>query len=1339
MKLYPLKSAHSFSTVAKTVIILTITFISLLGIGFGFNIDVPTIAPEQIKPGMTCEIHTVVKGTEPTVIKCEVIGVRRKGLWIKPIYIKLKGDYPVAGGMSGSPVFIDGKLAGALSAGYIFPQEPVAIVTPISEMLKTANSPNNRPLKHRYLSYPLNLFTDVPNTSTANYFLNLAFQDMFGGLQFSLTHMPLSSQVRQITFEDSFPVNFDSKFSSPKDTSLRPGDAISVFWLRGDFNFYVTGTVTYVDGKSFIAFGHPMVDIGRLEAPVHRAEVLHVFKGYFDSFKISNALNEIGVLSYDGNYAVYGKIGERAKMIPITYKLITPESRHTYHIESINNNFITPLVMGIAHVAIYDDLNSVYERGSIRVNQVISLKNSGTLKFRSLLASTKYNPALILAARTYLLTKIIYNNPYSTDEIEKLSTEVEALTDRELPMATITKVNYYPIDDRSYHLTVFLRDFYGRISRHEFNLIFPVPQKYYRVAIVGGPKILIARKLLRTLPKYTPSLKAMIQVLNDLEPYEGLYVLASFKGKTVSDAPFSGDYLSFSLLTKIKDLRDTFTRSNVELKLEDDIGYIVTNLVTLRLKSNSESYPISVSSDDYKSLSNSENIHTSARYTSIDKLLYIASQGLDGENFRVLIEQFLEGCSNPDSSLVLKDSSENSVEAGGTTGKSENSSQNSEPESSQAEKYELPKTSEPVNQAKSSTIGLSSVHDLIKGINNNVRISIDGTIRPQKVPVTYNLPYITAVSYDNGKLFAVSEGKLIKLTHESGKPVERLSAISRPTAVCSLGNGKLIVGSLNHRLYLLAEHRVERSIKLSSTVSDLVCTSDKVFIGLADGSLMVADPELDSFKKLRSFHPEGISKLMYHGGKLLVGTYPSGNLFIVDPISGNIVTSFATSEREVSALAYYKGSVLVGTYPSCYIFRLDLKTGRWAMLDSMGSNGYITGIWSVGDELFVARYDGEAYRGEVFAVKISRWEELNWEILAQGENLPIWAGRLGKDIAILSSEPDGTGSVLKVYSGQSYGKFISTVYSLDEASYPRYISLVANGDVKFSIRTGETPIPGEGWTHWKFIPLKSGKHVYPLSAELRGRYFQFMVELAGEDSLVRNISLNVLRANNQPFGIIARDTYIVSPTGSLKVYFWDPDGDWLRLALYVEEHGKWQKISQKIVRSKSTSLTEPKFGVTELGINSAQLRRKFTSGEHKFKLVVDDSLSNPEDPAYMEDIRELFVDANSPKLENVKISYDTSTYTLKVEALVKEMETTVKLAELTLEGNFDAYSPPEFEEREPVLPLIPKQIGPHTWKLEFKQVILSKPDKVVLTVYDEANNIGKYEHKFSTQKQNSNR
>ncbi len=340
-------------------------------------------ALEDLRPGMKGIARTVFSGTEPQEFGVEILGVlpgfpapRQSA-----IIAKLSGANAqktgVFAGMSGSPVYIDGKLVGAIAFSFPFSKEPIAGITPIQQMIDIFEKGTAGQTRHsrepRAISFAQLASTEwkatlpkpvigstsiIAPVSEGSRLLPLMGQQMtpiatpvvFGGI----SQESLSMFAPQLMANGLLPVSGAggsagiTPLAKATEKTLTPGTSISVQLVRGDYSIAASGTVTFRDGDRIYAFGHPFLSLGASDMPMSETAVVTVIDNLNNSFKLSIPGSMMGSISQDRSSGVFGMLGQSPKMIPVKINLHTSRDRsETYSYEIANDPFLTPLLLNI--------------------------------------------------------------------------------------------------------------------------------------------------------------------------------------------------------------------------------------------------------------------------------------------------------------------------------------------------------------------------------------------------------------------------------------------------------------------------------------------------------------------------------------------------------------------------------------------------------------------------------------------------------------------------------------------------------------------------------------------------------------------------------------------------------------------------------------------------------------------------------------------------------------------------------------------------------------------------------------------------------------------------------
>lgn len=413
----------------------------------------PEIFPlSQVQPGMKGEAYTIFAGDQIEKFDLVVIGVMPNFLAPKEsiILVQLLGPKVehtgVVAGMSGSPVYFNGKLAGALSLKLgQFSKEPLAGVTPIENILSL---PKGQPATAGQAG---SIHAEAaPGASTSTQ-MEARFEipsewasraGVSGGSFLTPIDSPLVfsgfSAVAIRQFENEFAgygmaaVQGGSIDARPDDANIHPGDMVSAVLLEGDLSLQASCTVTaIVDGRVYVC-GHPLFGFGSIQMPMARARVLTTLSSDLESTKIVNVGGTIGSFSQDRVTAVVGGLGSAPKLIPIDMTVATPDGDKHLSFRMMSNPKITPILMGISALNGLVQ-NSVYGEGTtLHLTGGIDIAGHSSVTLDNLFSPTdSFIPdGFSVSSAVQGVFQRIFSNPYETPNIERVTLRMEALPER---------------------------------------------------------------------------------------------------------------------------------------------------------------------------------------------------------------------------------------------------------------------------------------------------------------------------------------------------------------------------------------------------------------------------------------------------------------------------------------------------------------------------------------------------------------------------------------------------------------------------------------------------------------------------------------------------------------------------------------------------------------------------------------------------------------------------------------------------------------------------------------------------------------------------------------------
>ncbi|MCB9634515.1 MAG: hypothetical protein H6721_20520 [Sandaracinus sp.] len=421
---------------------------------------------EDVRPGMRGYGLTVFRGTEPERFDVEVVDVLHQFLPGQDL-ILARTPHPVlnraiaVGGMSGSPIYLDGKLAGAYAYGWTFGIEPVIGITPIRSMLaeidrpfRPTSFPGARPLPERPTGraraprraslggLPAYVGGRVDAFATVRAHREASVTAPPLGLQPAATPLMLAGftpRMARVLQEELEPYGLmpmqggggqapRSEGSSPRFVD---GGALGVQLIRGDMAATGIGTVTHVDPSNgrLVAFGHPMMNAGESGLPTCTARVLHVFQSVARSFKLAEAIEPYGTLVHDRQPAIVVDRQLAAATVPVRIRLRGVEGapKTEWNVEVASQRSLTPLLVfsalgNVLEAAAADQTDVVY---TARYTVGIEGHGEVSLEDRGYMAAGPGDSRALSRLRLFDLMEVAYGNPFEASRVTSVDLELD--------------------------------------------------------------------------------------------------------------------------------------------------------------------------------------------------------------------------------------------------------------------------------------------------------------------------------------------------------------------------------------------------------------------------------------------------------------------------------------------------------------------------------------------------------------------------------------------------------------------------------------------------------------------------------------------------------------------------------------------------------------------------------------------------------------------------------------------------------------------------------------------------------------------------------------------------
>ena len=535
---------------------------------------------DKITPGMRGLCKTVFQGDSIEELDVEIIGTLKNFLPKKDIILaRLYGEKieytGLVSGMSGSPVYLDGKLIGAIAYGWSFSKEPIAGITPIEQMLEIGSGTVDKSeeggaarlfpgraegrstgdvMLYNPEALPLNPLFESDNpmlqpsagseaSRGAPSLTRLEVPLVFSGCHPETVSL-FGEAFRRYGLVPLMGGGGTSLSNANKQIPFEAGSPVSAQLVRGDLSLAATGTMTYRDSSRILAFGHPFMLMGAVDFPMTAAEIVTVMPSLQTSFKISNSTEFMGTITNDHTNGVMGVVGGEPVMIPVAIQLEEAGSvTQSYHYEMISHKMLTPLLGSLIMV------NSLMSSGHAASEQTVEF--SGKLELKD------YEPVVLedmfagigaasLSSRDLQSAlHYLFNNSYGPAQIQRIDLKMRLKEGN--PKARVSKVfldrdTACPGD--SINLEIHLDPFTEPLIKEYFKVFVPDDKSETDLFILVGSGDMITRTELQLSPerfRYT-SIEHLVRLINQSRKSNYLYVkvFRQDKGLIMGDQIFPG-------------------------------------------------------------------------------------------------------------------------------------------------------------------------------------------------------------------------------------------------------------------------------------------------------------------------------------------------------------------------------------------------------------------------------------------------------------------------------------------------------------------------------------------------------------------------------------------------------------------------------------------------------------------------------------------------------------------------------------------------------------------------------------------------------------------------------
>ncbi len=527
------------------ILLIGIAFLVSLGLAEDFNVSVLPV--DQIEVGMKGKGKTFLHENEFEEFEVEILGVLHN--WQPKrnlILAKLRSDVlesaGVVQGMSGSPVYIDGKLIGAVSYSLgTFAKEAIAGITPIEEMMAIPDrtSPESSFAPRMQMR---NFITSEDFREMSKAYYPPATSSIDGRLVKPLSIPLLFSGFSSLVFDKAKPFFSRLGFSpiqtgssgqiqpkiSQSEMSLQAGEPVAVQLIKGDLDMSAVGTVTHVEGNKVLAFGHPFYNLGTVDFAMAKAKILAVLPSLETSFVLSASDRTVGRFVQDRNSGVFGELGKLPRYIPINANLITADGEtREFKVQIADNKIFTPLLVNLVVSSIVLSEERNLADLSLELRGTIFLDDAPPVQLQDLFSGNLDMAATDLSGLVAAVVFYLNNNEFKELGIYKIDLNIGVA--EEVRFATLEKIwlgKYEAKPGEIIPMKVYYRNFRGETIVDDLSLPTPNLSSGSEFNLIVGDAASIQSieiSQYRTTGFVPRSLSQLIRLLNSLRKRNYIY------------------------------------------------------------------------------------------------------------------------------------------------------------------------------------------------------------------------------------------------------------------------------------------------------------------------------------------------------------------------------------------------------------------------------------------------------------------------------------------------------------------------------------------------------------------------------------------------------------------------------------------------------------------------------------------------------------------------------------------------------------------------------------------------------------------------------------------------
>jgi hypothetical protein len=1121
----------------------------------------------EIRPGMVAVGKTVFHGTDIEEFHLEILGVAEKARGGTDVILARVTDGPlverhssILQGMSGSPVYINGRLIGAIAFSWAFAKEPIAGITPIQDMLKvleagaaTQERPTAASLERPVvidgrrvdavrIADPMAPVApgeaESPGTLTLRpmgcvFLVSGCSPRGLDRLRQALE--PLGAGVVQGT-------GGSADFAAPK---LEPGSAMAVQLVSGDFQAAAIGTVTAVIGDKVLAFGHPMMSMGDVDLPMATAYIQTIVPSYSVSMKMGVAGKPIGRLSQDRLWAVAGVTGEQARPIPISITVSDPALgiKTSYNAQIARHRLLSP---GLAATVVLSAIDRAWSHvGEGTAEVAVEIEGPQGAIRRTDVGFDQGDAAASATGELVGPLATLMNNEFGSVDVKSIRLDVRVTTERRT--ARLERLRVEPGKHKageSLKLAALLRPYKGQPVEKTLELKLPadLPSGQLRIGVAGGNDVQPLRASLGLTPPRAFDINQLIDIYQTAERGDEVVAFAAL--------PTMGMSVEGRRLTSLP-------------------GYLLESLNDAR------SSVITPERDAVKTSITCDWVVEGRQVIAVD---------IEGKPGVARARAPKPGPAPPpggarkgEEAAQPPDEGDGEImvmmmPAAANTGAADAEAAEAEKPGAKKEQEKEKEKEEPVGREPSS-FTYARRADFLSGKFDGIACDQDGTLTlaPQAtVMATFDEPVISAILVDAGAVYAATapDGRVRKMSGDG--QVEQTWETGAVLITCLAGGpeGAILAGAApgGRILSLAKDGKVQ---DFSATGEDTVWSiapapGGGFYAGTGPAGKVFLIPASGDGRLLCQLPATNVYALAVAEDTLYAGTGNAGVLYAIDP-TGQARAVYESDEQAISALAVSGGAVYAGTAPDAEVIRIGPGRVSEQIMQAEGENLVALAAGASGMVYAVTAGDGVVY--EVDPVKKTA------QVLRKPEAAQALALALDARGAVYAAESNPAALVRLGPEQAERGVFLSKPQ--EAASGTRWGAASAGvrkpdgTTATFQTRSGDGEDPDDHWSLWSAPADLSS--VSPVVSPA-GTFLQYRITLTaqqpGATPAVRDVQVVYMPPNQEPVVSISapKPAERLHAKFTLKWKAQDPDGDTLVYALATSADGgaTWKDLKSDV-------------------------------------------------------------------------------------------------------------------------------------------------------------------------------